>query len=495
MENKKELLNAYLKKIDQVIANGIYKDTWESLAFYKVADWYKNAKFGIFIHWGPYCVPAYGSEWYSHDMYKKNKPEFAHHEKTYGKHKDFGYKDFIPMFKAEKFDAAEWAELFKNSGAKFVMPVAEHTDGFPMYDCSLTDWCSSKMGPNKDIVGLLKPEIEKREMVFTASSHRAEHYWFMCGMREQESDMPEPLDYGHIYWPSFKEPFSHEDALWEVSGFELDELFMQDWLVRTCEIVDKYRPKIVYFDWWIHVESMKPYIRKFAAYYYNRALEWGEEVAINYKNDSFMFQSAVKDLERGQMSDICPYFWQCDTAVANNSWGYTENNDYKQSHEIICDLVDIVSKNGSLLLNVGPKADGTIPEEDKKILLDIGEWLKVNGEGIYGTYFWKKSGEGNTKTTEGSFSDHTRGAYTEEDFRFTFKVGAIYAFAMKPAKDGVYRIKTFAQTSKTFEGIIKNIEVLGSSTACKYIRCDDYLTVITEPTNSVSPICIKLTVE
>ncbi len=495
MSNKKELLKNYLTVIDEVIEKGPFKDTWESLSNYKLANWYKNAKFGIFIHWGAYSVPAYSNEWYPRSMYKKGTKENKHHVETYGELKDFGYKDFIPMFKAEKFDAKEWADLFKEAGARFVMPVAEHHDGFPMYDCSLTDWCSSKMGPKKDVVGLLKEEVEKQGMVFTASSHRVEHHWFMCGMREQESDIPHDLEYGHIYWPSFPESTSGRKPIFEVSGYNVDEMFMQDWLARTCEIVDKYRPKIVYFDWWIQVDAMKPYLRKFAAYYYNRAYEWGEEVAINYKNDAYMFGTAIKDIERGQMADISPFFWQNDTSVANNSWCYTEGNEYKNSINVIQDLIDVVSKNGSLLLNVGPKSDGTIPEKDASILQEIGKWLKINGEGIYDTGFWKKCGEGPTVTPEGSMTDMFRDEFTQADFRFTFKIGAIYAFAMKPAKDGVYRIKTFAQTSKTFEGIIKNIEVLGSSTACKHIRCDDYLTVITEPTDSVSPICIKISVE
>ncbi len=502
-----EKMKAYLAQIDDVIAHGKYKDDWASLVNHKVPDWYRDAKFGIFIHWGVYSVPAFGDEWYPRRMYKPNasveegKGVYAHHVATYGAHKDFGYRDFVPMFKAEKFDAAQWAELFQEAGARFVMPVAEHHDGFPMYDCDFTDWCAAKKGPEKDIVGLLKAEIEKRDMTLTASSHRVEHYWFMGGMRDFESDFPADgeIPYGDMYWPSYKEPFLEEgQAVTTDQGSvylkDLDHTFMEDWLVRTCELVDKYRPKILYFDWWIQVEPMKPYLKKFMAYYYNRADEWGEEVTINYKNDAFIHTSAVKDIERGQLADVSPFFWQNDTSVAKNSWCYTEGNDYKQPHEVICDLVDVVSKNGSLLLNIGPKSDGTIPAEDTAILKAVGAWLKVNGEAIYESYPWRKYGEGPTLTLEGHFTDTLRKAFTSEDFRFTFKDGTLYAFAMKWPENGVVTIKQFGVASKQFNACVRNVSILGQE-ACEYRLCSDGLTVIGEAKDSNTPVCIKIEME
>ncbi len=209
MSQQLEVLKKHLAKIDEVIAKGQYKDDWDSLAFHKVPDWYRKGKFGIFSHWGAYSVPAFGNEWYARTVYKEGTPEREFHEKTFGKLSEFGYKDFIPKFKAEKFDANEWAELFKEAGAKFVMPVAEHHDGFQMYDSELSEWCASKMGPCRDIVGELKEAVEERDMEITASSHRVEHYWFMGGMREFESDFTEEVnEYGHIYWPSYTEPFA-----------------------------------------------------------------------------------------------------------------------------------------------------------------------------------------------------------------------------------------------------------------------------------------------
>lgn len=491
-----EKVKQYLKTIDEVIARGPYTDTWESLSAHALPKWFHDAKFGIFIHWGVYSVPAFGNEWYPRSMYQQGSPEYEHHLKTYGPHKDFGYKDFIPLFKAEKFDAADWADLFRKAGAKFVMPVAEHHDGFQMYDSDLSDWCASKMGPKKDIVGLLGQELAKRDIVLTASSHRIEHYWFMNGGREFESDMPEEIPYGDLYWPSVKSPFAGLPLGTEaVRGFDVDPAYMDDWLARTCEIVDKYRPKIMYFDWWIQVEPMKPYLRKFAAYYYNRAAEWGEEVAINYKNDAFAYGVATRDIERGQLADVSPDFWQNDTSVAKNSWGYTEGNDYKDPDEVIADLVDVVSKNGSLLLNIGPKSDGTIPDEDRHILLEIGKWLSVNGEGIYGTSHWKKYGEGPTLTPEGHFTDTLRKSFTAEDFRFTCKPGALYVFAMKWPEDGVVRIRTLGRDNRKFNGVIRKAEILGFGGEVKHILCGDYLTVMADGISARTPVCIKLTID
>ncbi len=496
MSDKLEILKKHLAKIDEVIANGEYKDNWDSLKNHPVPQWYQKAKLGIFIHWGVYAVPSFGSEWYPYYMHREGKIErgnhvYQHHIDTYGKHKDFGYKDFIPMFTAPKFNAAEWAELFKEAGAKFIMPVAEHHDGFPMYDCELTDWCATKMGPKKDIVGELKAEVEKRDMVLTASSHRVEHYWFMSGAKKFDSGMPQEPEYSDLYWPSTIDPFEDHTSVYDVT---CDELFMQDWLARTCEIVDKYQPKIVYFDWWIQIKPMKPYLKKFAAYYYNRAKEWGAEVTINYKNDAFMHTVGVRDIERGQLADISPWFWQNDTAVALNSWCYTVGNQYKKTHEIIADLVDVVSKNGSLLLNVGPHPDGSIPKEDADILKEIGAWLKVNGEAIYETIPWRKYGEGPTVTEEGHFTDTLREPFTSEDFRFTFKDGSIYVFAMKWPEDGVVRIKALGERSALFNAVIESVEVLGAET-CDFTLCKDYLSVYSKGITTDKPVCIKITTD
>ena len=175
-------LQPYLNTIEDVIAQGPFKDTWESLSAYQVPDWYQNAKFGIFIHWGVYSVPAFGNEWYPRHMYKQGTPEYEHHLKTYGRHTEFGYKDFIPMFKGERFDAEKWVDLFQQAGAKYVVPVAEHHDGFQMYPSEISHWNAYEMGPKRDILGEISASCKKRGIELGASSHRIEH-WFTTGSR------------------------------------------------------------------------------------------------------------------------------------------------------------------------------------------------------------------------------------------------------------------------------------------------------------------------
>lgn len=482
----------YLKEIDRVIANGPFQDNWDSLGEFSIPKWYRNAKFGIFIHWGVYSVPAFSNEWYSRNMYIQGSKEYEHHIKTYGAHKDFGYKDFIPMFQAEKFDAKEWADLFESAGAKYVVPVAEHHDGFQMYKSKISHFNAYEMGPKRDVLGELKAEFDKRGIETGASSHRVEHWFFMGHGKEFESDIKEPLQCGDFYWPSMKEA-DHYDIF--SKPYPSDE-FLQDWLIRTCELVDEYKPKIVYFDWWIQHASVKPYLKKFAAYYYNKAKKWGIEVAINYKHDAFAFGSAVVDIERGQFAEIKPFFWQTDTAVARNSWCYTENNEYKSTKEILCMLVDVVSKNGSLLLNIGPKADGTIPMEDKALLTEIGAWLKINGEAIYDTYTYRIAGEGPTTIEEGQFTDGKEIVYTSKDIRFTRKGKNIYAIIMSCPTDGLVNITTFGKRDSSkqanFNGIINSITLLGYDKNVKWERKEEALKINFEAIKSDKPIVLKI---
>lgn len=488
-------MREYLKQIDEVIENGKYKDTWQSLQQYRAPEWYENAKFGIFIHWGVYSVPAFGSEWYSRNMYIRGSREYEHHIKTYGAHKDFGYKDFIPMFKAEKFNAVEWAELFKQAGAQYVIPVAEHHDGFQMYESDLSEWNAKNMGPKRDVLGELFNACAGKGMAAGASSHRIEHWFFMGHGREFESDIKEPLGRGDFYWPAMPER-DHHDLFSEPAP---SAEFLEDWLCRCCEIVDKYRPKIIYFDWWIQHCGVKPYLKKFAAYYYNRAEEWGGGAVINYKHDAFAFGTAVVDIERGQFAESKPYIWQTDTAAANNSWCYTEGNSYKTPVQIVRNLVDIVSKNGRLLLNIGPKADGTIPDKDRSILLEIGKWLSVNGEAIYGSRPWRTSAEGPTKIAEGQFSDAEAAPFTSEDIRFTVNNGCIYAICLNMSGRDSVCIRSLGETADAnkpdFSGIIKSVDVPGYDGVPEWSRDGDGLHIKIRPVESEYPVVFKITTD
>jgi alpha-L-fucosidase len=256
-----------------------------------------------------------------------------------------------------------------------------------------------------------------------------------------------------------------------------NEEFLDDWLVRTCELVDKYQPQLVWFDWWIEQPVFRSYLQQFAAYYYNRGVQWGRGVAINYKHEAFPEGTAVFDIERGQFTDLRPLFWQTDTAVSKNSWGYVTNQDYKTPDSIIDDLVDIVSKNGALLLNIGPRPDGTIPQPEQELLLDIGRWLAINGEAIYGTRPWKVFGEGPTQVIGGSFNDTKRGAFTSQDIRFTTREDTLYAIALAWPEHGSVTIKSLASDSGLFQRDIEKVELLGYNEPLHWRRDGSGLTV------------------
>lgn len=486
----------YLAQIQKIIDQGPYHDTWSSLTDFAMPEWFTKAKFGIFIHWGLYSVPAYRNEWYSRNMYIQGTPEYEHHIRTYGAHKDFGYKDFIPMFTAEKFDPDYWAETFSQAGARYVVPVAEHHDGFQMYRSDLSIYNAARMGPKRDILGELKRAVEKRDMKFGASTHRAEHHWFMGNGKDFDSDIKEPLHCGDFYWPSERQQPDQQDLFAKPYP---DAEFLEDWLCRTCEIIDRYQPGLLYFDWWIQHEAYKPYLRKIAAYYYNCGLEGGYPAAICYKHDAMAFGSGIVDMERGKFAQAQPYHWQTDTAIARNSWCYTTSLVYKSANEIICYLADVVSKNGNLLLNVGPKADGSFAEEDVGILQELGRWLAVNGEAVYETKPWRCAGEGPTKETEGQFSDSEATVYTSEDFRFTAGHGCIYAVCLHYPENGRITIRSLSSTKDAnkpdFHGIIKNVELLGFAERPEYHMDEEGLHITTCAVRSEHPVVVKVSVE
>jgi alpha-L-fucosidase len=464
-----------LKKIESADRQGPFRPDWESLQKYEVPDWYKDAKFGIFIHWGTYSVPAFGNEWYPRNMYVPESPEYKHHLATYGPQDKFGYKDFIPIFKAEHFDPAAWAELFKKSGAKYVVPVAEHHDGFAMYDSGLSDWTTTKMGPHRDTMRELGRAVRAAGLHFGVSSHRVEHNFFLGVGRSIPSDVNDP-QYAAFYGPA-------HNWLSAPSGVPLNDDFTyvssawaDDWLARGAELVEKYHPDIVYFDWWIGQASIRQNLTKFAAFYYNSSLSYGDHVGvINYKDYAMQEHSAVLDLERGQLGDIRPQYWQTDTSVSNKSWGYIKDDTFKSPEFVIHQLIDIVSKNGNLLLNIGPRSDGTIPEEVQQVLLDVGAWLNVNGESIYGTRPWRIYGEGPTKVAAGSFHDTDTTRYTAEDFRFTTKADALYAIGLGWPTNGEAVIHSLAPTVGTED--VQSVTLLGRDAKLQFEQRADGLHV------------------
>ena len=481
-----------LQRIDEVVAQGPYRADWVSLAEHPVPQWFRRGKLGIFIHWGIYSVPAFGNEWYSRNMYDPNHREFEHHRKTYGEHKDFGYKDFIPMFRGERFDAGVWAQTFREAGAKFVVPVAEHHDGFAMYDTAYNNWNAVKMGPKVDVMAALEQACREQGLVLGASTHRAEHYFFMNMGRTIDSDVNDPK-YADFYGPAVYAPEFGSELLGQTTenprGMGPTEAWMDDWMVRTCELIDRYRPALLYFDWWIQNNAFKPWLKKLAAYYYNRAAQWEMDVTISFKHEAFPPGVGVFDVERGGLTDISPIPWETDTAIGRQSWGYRADNEYKPPRQIICDLIDTVSKNGSLLLNVGPRSDGTFTPEELNVLQTMGRWLKINGEGIYDTVPWKWFGEGQVNNTAGFFQDGDEKAYTAADFRYTYKGGCVYAFQMRPdGNDPV--MKRFAQ--KPLQDLtVEKITCLGGQEMA-FTRDDTGLTIHGGVEREGLPVCYNI---
>lgn len=423
-----------------------YQATYESLKQYKTPEWFQDVKFGIFIHWGLYSVPAFGNEWYPRSMYLKETREFKHHVEKYGPQNKFGYKDFIPMFKAEKFDASAWIDLFKRSGAKYVVPVAEHHDGFAMYNTALSKWNAYNMGPKRDVIGELAAASKKAGLIFGVSSHRIEHWWFMNGGRRFDSDVNDPA-YADFYGPAREE------------NETLSPEYMNDWLLRCTELVEKYQPQLFWFDWWIEQPALDPWRKSFASYYYNKGIEWNKGVVLNNKYDkAYPEGTTVLDIERGKLASIRQLPWQTDDAVSYRSWGYIPEDSFKSPKYLINNLIDIVSKNGCLLLNIGPRSDGTIPEEAQNRLLAIGKWLEVNGEAIYATRPWSIYGEGPTKVSEGAFTDAKDKPFTAEDIRFTQKGNYMYAIALDVPKKDIVISSLLPSVRK-----IKSVELLGST--------------------------------
>jgi alpha-L-fucosidase len=419
-----------LSSVASTTALGPFRSDWDSLATSRVPDWFRDAKFGIFVHWGVFSVPAFGSEWYSRNMYLPHDTDFAHHLATFGPQSTFGYKDFIPKFRMQNFDPNAWATLFRRAGARYVVPVAEHHDGFALYASHLTEWNAARMGPHRDIFGDLATAVRAQGMKLGASSHRAEHDWFFEGGRTFASDVNDPR-YASLYGPAQQRRLeSTDDAAVGKDFTYVSKAFREDWLARTAEIVQLYHPDLLYFDWWVGSPDFRETERRFAAFYYDYAAQHHQPVVMNYKFNNMRDGSGVLDVERGELPGIRTEPWQTDTSLSNESWGYIDNDTYKQPEPLIHELIDVVSKNGNLLLNIGPRSDGTIPAAAQATLLAIGSWLDINGEAIYSTRPWTHFGEGPTQLASGSFQDKTEKPFTAEDFRFTTHNGHLYAIEL-----------------------------------------------------------------
>lgn len=451
-----------------------YEASWESLAQHEAAPaWFQDAKLGIYFHWGVYAVPAYGSEWYPSWMHFPDHKIGKHHLETYGHPSEYGYHDFVPMFTAEHFDAEEWADLFVKAGARFAGPVAEHHDGFSLWDSDVSPWNVADMGPKRDLTGELEKAIKDRDMKFITTFHHARNL--------QRSDSLGKHVFSSHY-PYFEgiPPSSDDEKLKYLYGNMPEEEWLEEvWLAKLKEVIDQYQPDIMWFDSWM--DQIPDSVRQaFCAYYLNAAEDWNTEVVIVRKQDDLPLDFSVDDLEKSRKNKLEEDPWMTDETISKGSWCYTENLEIKASADVLHVLIDIVSKNGVLLLNISPTADGTIPEDQRAVLMELGEWLGKYGEAIYESRPWYTFGEGPTKEPEGHFKNHReflKIKYSGRDVRYTTKDNLVYASVLGWPDGKKINLSAFAEGSIP-EGLkVKSVSLLGCEEKIQWALKEGGLTI------------------
>jgi len=458
----------------------IYQPNWASLQKHNTPQWLRNDKFGIYTHWGICSVPACGpnGSWYAHNIYRPGNNQAEFHEKTYGPVSEFGYKDLIPKFTGEKFDADEWAEIVKSSGARFAGPVAEHHDGFSMWDSKVNNkWNSTKMGPKRDITGELEKAYRAQGLKFMVALHHAEHWWFYPHWRSDcDVSNPEFADlYGQLHNQDGLAPGAKSGWQDWMSQDRPGKEFHDLWRQKIDELIEGYQPDLIWFDFGIRF-LQEDYKKRFLADYYNKEAEWGRELAVTYKGHDFAPGSALVDYELGRMNELTYYDWLTDTSIDDQgAWSYVEDAGFKKPSTIIHNLIDNVSKNGYLLLNVGPRADGSIPDGAKKCLAQIGDWLKVNGEAIFETEPWLSFGEGPTEMERaGHFSEHKEVEYTPDDIRFTCRDNLLFATCLGwPGGKAIIpfnqdKSSSFTTMKRLYSEEIQSVRMLGVDKELKW---------------------------
>lgn len=447
---------------DQIPA-GPFKPTWDSIEKnYRVPQWFIDGKFGIFMHWGLYSVPAYrgggASEWYETHLYA-GAATLNWHTQKFGSLDRFGYKDFIPLFTAGKFDPDAWALLFKNAGAKYVIPTAQHHDNFSLWDSKVNPWNAKAMGPKRDLIGDLAAAVRKQGLKFGVSNHGIEAYEFVkpnarvtALLKDKQLDLWDPK------WADFYNVANRGKP-------EDIRRFLVNWVQRNEELINQYQPDMLWFDNGVDVREMDPLKLWIAAYYYNSAAKWGKEVSISTKKaayapsgDNIHTIGSIIDFEKiGTRSPagIRTGSWQVDDPIGSN-WGYAEGMTVASSQAVITRLIEVVSQNGNLLLNISPKADGTIPENQRETLLGVGHWLDVNGEAIYGTHNWTQ------------FQDAPPTNRGAPNIRYTVKGENLYAIYVGQYPQSI-TLAALAD-AKAPEGTITSITMLGKPGDLKFMR-------------------------
>ena len=456
---------------------GPFGESWESIEKnYRDPEWFRDAKFGIMMHWGIYAVPAHGSEWYVRYMYGGNADIMQWHTEHFGPPTKFGYKDFLPQFTAAKWDPAAWAALFKKAGARYVLAPGEHHDGFSNWDSAINPYNSVNYGPHRDLDGELIKAVANVGLKTGISDHSSAHFNFIPALAG--SDQYDPK------WAAFYSVADRSEAA--------RIKFMHDWVAKRIETIEKYHPDMLWFDMATD-HSWDPLKIRVASYYFNRAREWGKEVGISAKAAAWV-SGQIMDYEREGRApmELTDWIWQPDDPITNKFGYVTEQKPYA-ADQFVWKIVENVSKNGNFLLNISPRADGTIPQEQQDVLMAIGRWLETNGEAIYSSRPWIRYGEGpaadaaaaamtaaRAKGFVGRLNGQNQGdenvaggglprkGYTPQDIRFTKHGDTLYATVMSwPGEEAV--VISLA-TGKVPQGKIEKVELLGHAGALAFTQ-------------------------
>ena len=496
--------NTPKKAAEEKPAEQKYQENWESLAKHnEEPDWFQDAKLGIYFHWGIYSVPAYGNEWYPRWMHFENNREFKHHAEKYGHPSEFGYDKFAQMFKAEHFNADDWADLFEKAGARFAGPVAEHHDGYSMWASKITPWNTKDTGPGRDITGELAKAIKGKGMKFITTFHHAKNLQRYKGREAEEiannKDNPGRA-FRNSHYPLFEgmPPSKDDPKLNYLYGNIPEDQWLEEvWFGKLKEVIDNYQPDIIWFDSWLD-QIPETYRQKFCAYYLNEAEKWDKDVVIVRKQDDLPLDCSVDDLEKSRKNKLEEKSWMTDETVSTGSWCYTQDLKIKPVADVLHVLIDIVSKNGVLLLNISPMSDGTIPADQKDVLLTMGDWLSKYGESIYETRPWYTFGEGPTKEPEGHFSNHReflKIKYSAKDVRYTTKGDAIYATILGwPGNGKDFLFESFSKENWTDGKEIKKVSLLGCEEKISYQLTEIGLKV-TMPEKAVDNMAVVFKIE
>lgn len=457
---------------------GKYEATWESLSRHKTPEWLMDAKLGIYAHWGLYAVPAHRGPAYGKEMYQEGSEVYEFHKKHYGSPAEFGYKDFVNGFTAEKFNPARWAELIEGSGAKFAGICVVHHDGFGLWDSDVYGWNAGKVGPKRNLYGELVRHIRKRGLKVAATFHHARSFnWFLP--REYSEEVRKKWD---VFDPAYKEIYWNEvTGSWEE--------FVHQWQAKVREVLARYKPDFLWFDGMrskLNNDALlNRTVRNLFADYFNQALERGVEVDIANKlpaGGRFNFPKSFGLLcyeNNRDRPELPPRVWLTDRAMGY-PWGYVKGKSYIPVDDHLNSLVDIVSRGGIFMLSLTPKANGEIPAQEKHIMSEMGKWLKINGEAIYGTRPWETYGEGPTEMKE-MRRGHVKWNYrdmTARDIRFTRKNNTLYAVALDWPDDGKLTVRTLSSNNRISTGGISSVSLLGYPGELEWSRDADGLFVV-----------------